>query len=415
MSAYKSIEANGGGKLIYTNAGSLKSCISNAALIYKYHPEWIGKIGFDTFSIRVTKLDVLPCGSLPGAWMDIDCTRAMIWLSDNFGFCMSESVTQRVFELIADDFPFSPVVNYLRSLEWDGTQRVGSWLTDYFGVIPSPAVDIFQKVTLVGAVARAIEPGCKNDTALVIEGRQGIGKSTGICALAGKDWFTDAPIEFGSKDGYMVMRGHWFIEWAEMSSHKNSDSARIRAFLSQIRDEYRPPYGRNIIEVPRQCIFICTVNGHTYLTDSTGNRRFMPVEATKVDVDGIAANRDQIWAEAYYLYSTLEDHKWWFEFDNADVLAVQESRFDCDPWEDVIIQFLELNSHLDKVHSDSLYEVIGLDVGKLRRAEFTRIKLIMEHLGWLSGRPYINGSQRRGFHKIALVDSSANIFTDVSF
>lgn len=408
MSAYQDIEKHG--KILYTASGSPKACISNAALIYSHHPEWVGKIGFDTFSIRVIKHDKLPSGSLPGVWNDVDCTRAMIWLSDNFGFSMSESATQRIFEFIADNNQFSPVVDYLDSLVWDGVKRVDSWLEVYFGVASSPAVDIFQRATLIGAVARAVEPGCKNDTMLVIEGKQGIGKSSAISALAGKDWFSDAPFEPGSVNSYLGMRGKWIIEWSEMAASKAVDIQRIRAFLSQIRDEYRAPYARNVIDVPRQCVFMGTVNDSTYLTDSTGNRRFMPVAATQVDVQGIADDRDQIWAETYDLYK--QGVKWWFESDNEHVLNAQESRFESDPWEDLVIDYISTLVET-KVHSDTLCEGIGLDVTKLNRKDYSRIKQIMERLDWKTGRPYIDGLQKRGFSKPAPL--SETMFDGISF
>lgn len=388
--------------LRYAANGNIRSTLSNAAAIFTYHPDWKGKIGFDTFSMRVTKLEDLPSGSKSGVWSDLDCTRAMVWLSDKFGFSLSESATQSVFELIADNHRYSPVFDYFNGLEWDGVPRVDSWLSRYLGVEASPAVEIFQRVVLISAVARTMEPGSKSDAMLVIQGRQGIGKSSAISALVGKEWFSDAPFEPGSKDAYLLMRGKLVIEWSEMAP-KKSDINRIRAFLSQTRDEYRPPYGHNVIEVPRQCIFVGTTNSTDYLVDPTGNRRFMPVTATKVDVDAIFSDRDQLWAEAVYMYKS--GFPSWFDSDNPDILAAQNAHFDVDPWEEEIVRYLSDLSCV-KVHSDALCEVVGLTITSIKRVDYNRIKDIMNRIGWVVCRPYVNGVQRRGFMKV--VDSSTD-------
>ena len=126
-------------------------------------------------------------------------------------------------------------------------------------------------------VARIFSPGAKADSCLILEGEQGTKKSTALKTLV-QPWFTDEIAELGSKDAALQTRGVWIIEIAELDSMNRSEAGKIKEFMSRTTDRFRPPYGRRLIESPRQCIFAGSVNHTNYLRDETGARRFWPVQ-----------------------------------------------------------------------------------------------------------------------------------------
>jgi predicted P-loop ATPase len=180
---------------------------------------------------------------------------------------------------------------------------------------------------LVGAVARALDPGCKNDTMPVLEGEQGTGKSTAIRYLFGDRFFVDHLPDFHSKDSFQQLQGAWCIEVAELSALTKADVKDVKQFLSRMEDKFRAPYARNPIHVPRRTVFWGTVNpeeGQGYLKDPTGGRRFWPVETTDIDLAGILRDRDQLWAEAVESYRVGE--RWHLE--DEDIVAAAREQQD---------------------------------------------------------------------------------------
>jgi hypothetical protein len=155
----------------------------------------------------------------------------------------------------------------------------------------------------MGMVVRARFPGSKFDLCLVLEGRQGGGKSSLVRLLAsgpGEGYFVDAPglIAMDNKARAELLAGKWLVELAELSGMARSETEGVKAFLSQEVDHYRPPYASTAVDRPRRCLFVATTNAVTYLPDATGNRRFLPIPCTTIDLAALAAERDQLIAEA---------------------------------------------------------------------------------------------------------------------
>jgi predicted P-loop ATPase len=176
---------------------------------------------------------------------------------------------------------------------------------------------------------------------VILEGPQGIRKSTALRTLAG-EYFTDELADLGSKDAAMQTRGVWIIELSELDSLSNSDVARIKAFMSRTIDRFRPPYGTRLVESPRQCVFAGTVNHSAYLRDETGGRRFWPVACGQIRIDELAHASDQLWAEAKVRFDSGEP----WRLDTVELVRMasdqQVERYEGDPWEEVIAPWIEV-------------------------------------------------------------------------
>jgi predicted P-loop ATPase len=228
----------------------------------------------------------------------------------------------------------------LRGLKWDGVQRVDGWLSAYLGVEDNEYARAVGSRWLISAVARIFRPGAKADCCLILEGPQGIRKSTALRTLAG-EFFTDELADLGSKDAAMQTRGVLIIELSELDSLSHSEVARIKAFMSRTTDRFRPPYGMRLVESPRQCVFAGTVNHSTYLRDETGARRFWPITCGGIEVEALARDRDQLWAEAKAKFEA--GCVWWLNTAELVQMASNEQieRYEGDPWEGGIARWAD--------------------------------------------------------------------------
>jgi predicted P-loop ATPase len=221
----------------------------------------------------------------------------------------------------------------------------------------------------------------------VLEGIQGIGKSTAARTLAG-EWFTDQLGEVGSKDASMQVRGVWIVELSELGTLGRSESAREKAFISQQADRFRLPYGHRIAQVPRQCVFIGTTNLDAWLRDETGGRRFWPVRCGRIDVGALKHDRDQLWAEALVRYRG--GAPWWLEDTEVIQSAIEEQRgrYAEDVWQEKVIQYAEEESALPvgtPRGSVSVSEVLlrlGLEIARQDQGAANRVARCLKVAGW---------------------------------
>lgn len=317
-------------------------CLANAVTMLRGAPGMAGCLAFDEFSLDIVATEPTPWGST-GKWTDNDNTCAAVWLQREHLLMVNSGVAAEAAQKVAREQSFHPVRDYLESLRWDGTGRIGQWLTLYLGAANGEYTRAIGERWLISAVARVFRPGAKADCCLVLEGQQGLRKSTALRTLAGS-WFTDEIAELGSKDAAMQTRGVWIIEFAELASiRKSSDIDRIKGFMSRSVDRFRPPYGRTLVDSPRQCVFAGSVNpgGTGYLHDETGSRRFWPVECTSIKIDELARDRDQLWAEAVARFK--DGAPWWLDTKELNDLAEeqQEERYEGGQWDDLIRRWLQ--------------------------------------------------------------------------
>jgi predicted P-loop ATPase len=178
--------------------------------------------------------------------------------------------------------------------------RVDRWLITYAKADDTPLNRAIGRKVLIAAVRRARQPGFKFDYILVLEGEQGIGKSTLVLILAGEDFYSDkAIIGCDAREQQESVQGVWIYEVAQLQGLTKVEMSWMKTFLSRTHDKARPAFGRTVVDRPRRLIFIGTTNEDTYLRDATGNRRWWPVKLYgRIDLTGLQRDRDQLWAEA---------------------------------------------------------------------------------------------------------------------
>jgi predicted P-loop ATPase len=359
--------------------GRILPVLANAIAAFRHAPEWGGVLAFNEFGFGTVALKPAPWGVVPkGEWTDHEDRLAAEWLQKQ-GILVSVEIAGQAVQTAARDHPFHPVRKYLKGLEWDGTHRVDGWLSAYLGAEDTEYSRAVGSRWLISAVARIFHPGVKADCCLILEGPQGIRKSTALRMLAG-EYFTDELADLGSKDAAMQTRGTWVIELSELDSLSHSEVARIKAFMSRTTDRFRPPYGMRLVESPRQCVFAGTVNHSTYLRDETGGRRFWPITCGRIDVDALDCDRDQLWAEAKVRFDA--GAVWWLE--TADLVQMaadqQIQRYEGDPWEEVI------GPWLDSQPSVSISEVLDKCLEKAHalwtQTDKNRAARSLRALGW---------------------------------
>lgn len=245
-------------------------------------------------------------------------------------------------QILATEVPnYHPVREYLESLTWDGTDRLSSLIFDVFNVTNPLAIQQrYIETWFISAVARALKPGCKVDTALILQGPQGARKSSFFRYLVPVEaWFSDDMGTLETKDSQMAVGRCWLIEWAELESMRRSNVGAVKAFLTRQVDSFRPPYGRSFVDIPRASVIVGSTNEDQFLHDTTGSRRYMVIPVQHVDTDRVAADRDQLWAEAVYRFKNGEP--WFLSTDEMAVQAVVNAELTSeDPWESVLQRWL---------------------------------------------------------------------------
>jgi putative DNA primase/helicase len=371
-----------------------------------------GAVVFDEFrqTILVTRRLPWETGTepMPRLWRDADDVRAAEWLQHR-DLNVTPATVSRSIGALARDLGRHPVRDYLGALSWDGVPRIETWSERYLGAEATDFNRNAGALWLISAVARIFRPGVKADHMLILEGPQGARKSTALKTLAGADWFTDELAEIGSKDAAQQMLGVWIIEIAELDAISRAEVSRIKAFLTRTVDRFRPPYGRNPVEVPRQCVFAGTVNPDTYLRDETGNRRFWPIRCGAIDIDALARDRDQLWAEAVARFRG--GAIWWLDTPAlvAAAKAEQDKRYQTDAWDQLIEHWLSHEVRTvgggypgyepptrqsvpraaplnDASVGEVLQEALGIEPARWTRADQMRVSAYLKSKGWYQGK-----------------------------
>jgi putative DNA primase/helicase len=367
--------------------GPVRNTLASVVLALESLPAWAGVLAASELDQGVVFRRPPPfVGAEAGPLRDRDVDRIRHWFETRAGALLSKQNVVDAVRIVAYRNAFHPVRDYLEGLSWDGARRVDTWLEEFAGVRPTSGehaglVRSVARKWLVSCVARAVQPGCKVDTMLILEGRQGIGKSRGLAALAGERFFSDAAIDFASKDACQTIQGVWIFELAELDALFRRDPSTVKAFLSRSTDRFRAPYGRAPENVPRSVVFAGTVNHGSYLCDTTGNRRYWVVRCEgRIDVDGLRGARDALWAEAKHLYDAGET---WHLGAGEDALMGDETeaRVIGDPWEERLAAWTSARA-TPFTMEEVLSSALGLAVSSRSARVMSRVSRLLGGLGY---------------------------------
>jgi len=377
-------------KLQCKQDGSLDpTALVNFEMFLANQPKYAGRIRLNEFAMATEIFD----GADAREVNDGDTYRMRQYLQQS-GMRPTEKEVVATVRAVAESNAYHPVRDYLARLTWDYQPRLDGFLAEYFGADRNYINGIFGLKFMISAVARVMQPGCRADNMLVLEGDQGIGKSGGVMALFGEQFSSSSPTLFHDHKRMVIsMTGQWCIELAEFAAVKKSEIDQVKALISTPSDRVVLNYANFATQRKRQCVFMGTINpGQTgYLTDPTGNRRFWVVAASKVDWEGIKRDRDQLWAEAYAAYKNGDQwHLTPEEAQEAEALA--QSRMRVDPWVERLAAQIG-HEGLHTFTTQRAYELLNMGGGKDQDPfNARRLGECLRELGYVYGPRRINGT-----------------------
>lgn len=309
--------------------------MENISRILRRHPRFSGRFRYDAFKTIVEVKDER------GNWKrieDKDILNIQSEISIMFDFFqgVNDKMVENAVKKVSHENIIDSAQDFIRSLVWDGVPRLDEWLMHAYG---APG-DLYHRAAgsnwIKGLVKRIMQPGCKFDYVLVLEGPQGVKKSTSLAALVGEEFHLETASSADSKDFFMNFAGKLIIEFSEGETLSKTEVKKLKAIITMQKDTYRVPFARFVQDFPRRSVFAMTTNQEQYLKDDTGNRRWLPVKVEKkeVDLEWIRNNREQLFAEARVRVIDKNEPTW--EFPEQETLDIQNSRRIHDPNADLI-------------------------------------------------------------------------------
>ena len=375
--------------------------IHNAEEAIAYDRELFGRIRFNEIAYAPYVYGNLPWKDHKGwrEWSNTDDSNLRAYIEKNYGLKSADKIMDALTN-VCSKHPVNPIKATLEACHdnWDGNKHVENLLPAMLGAEKNEYTTAVMRLIMMGAVSRIYHPGCKFDYMMVLVSDQGIGKSTFLRLMTLNDsWFND---NFSTLDGDRAiekLRGMWIVELAELQATKRTkDVETIKAFITSRIDTYRVPYGRRTEQRPRMCILCGTSNPTDFLTDRTGNRRFLPItcgvheHTFDIFADEVATKAEfaQAWGEimdeylrkggrvSLVLPKSLQDQ----------AIEMQERYMEEDPRQGMIQEWLD-NTDKDRVCAPMLWkEALGNDFGEPKRADVRMIHDLMRNAitGWRS-------------------------------
>jgi hypothetical protein len=361
-----------------------------------------------------------PAPPFLGKVTDINIGLLRVSLSNTYGLDFTDKHIRDAVTTLASQYPFNPITDMLAEAEanWDGVERLDRMAVDYFNCEDTEFNRAVVRKTMIAAVARARTPGCKFDTILVMESKEGWNKSSAWAVLAGEGNFSDERII--GKDSREVQEQlsiAWIHENADLAGMGKAEVETVKAFASRQVDRARPAYGHFLVEQPRHSIDVATTNADRYLMSQTGNRRFWPIEIrSAIDLRKLRAARLQLWGEAAHWHSAgeslvLPEALW------AAAGDVQEERRVRHPWEAILATIVSVVDDSPAAGAGSIGAAIAHRVldeervptrlifehllkvpsGQLHNGHSKTLAEVMRLLGWRNGMFKYQGLTTKGY------------------
>lgn len=347
--------------------------LHNAVTILESDEALKGTIYYDAFLQRVIRRN-----SPEREWQDADDLEATHHIQSLLAMPrMSRDTVSQAVITVAHRNTRNCVQEWLSGLEWDGTTRLESFFSDHFGATDNDYSRNAGKNFWLSLVARALKPGCKVDNMIVLEGAQGVGKSTALQIIGG-DWFAEQHESATNPKAFAeILQGKLLVEISEMDAFSRSEVNRVKQTVSCPSDRFRASYGRYAVDHPRTCVFVGTTNRDDWNRDETGARRFWPIACVgQIEIGNIRLVRDNCFAEALARYKLQETH---WEMPQEAAKAEQESRYSPDPWASAISAAIKGES---SVTTSWVLEKLGFTTERMDRRAEMRVGSYLRFIGW---------------------------------
>lgn len=346
------------------------------------------EVWFDEFYGSIMVRD--PKNQQSREWSDDDDLALTLKIQEGWIPTISVGVVQSTVLGFAKQKITNEPRDWVDSLVWDRKPRISRFFPDYYGCDDNEYSRSVSRNFWVSLIARIYDPGCQVDTMPVLEGSQGIFKSTSLAAIGGK-WFAVVSEPPTQKDFYLSLRGKILFEVGELHSFAQAEITATKRAISTQTDRYRSPYDRRAADHPRRCVFAGTTNRDDWHRDETGGRRFWPIACREIRIDQIRRDREQFFAEALHEFRT--DRTWWVvpESAKAEIAARRQP----DPWDTPVANWIMRRDFVKTF--DILVEALKIEVGKQGVADQRRVGSILRWLGWTSGLIRREGQVVRGW------------------
>lgn len=364
--------------------GKIIPNLFNAVTILEQGPRYRKQIWYDEF------LDRIMTGNPARQWSDADDLALTMYYQQACGITSAPiTLATSAAQSVAFRNPRNCVRDWIDRQKWDSVPRLDSFFEDCFGAERTAYTIAVGRNFWLSLVARIYKPGCQVDNMIVLEGKQGIGKSRVLRIIGGEHYTDQHESATNAKAFAEILQGKMVVEIAEMDSFSRSEVTRVKAIVTTVSDRYRAAYGRHAIDHPRQCIFAGTTNTDDWNKDATGARRFWPIRCAEINTESVALHRSQYFAEAAVLFRSGET---WWEMPSEETTEQQRARFDADPWVEEISVFI--SSLTSVTVNEILKDCIKLKISDITRSEQMRVASSLRFFGWSSKR------ERRGIDNI---------------